>query len=67
MIDIQGINHCANVSCPNKVGEGRFTVVRTEENVVGGARPVILVMCSPCAEAMRKMIMEHHISLQAQR
>lgn len=58
MIIVQGITNCANLSCPNKVGEGKFTVLRTEGNVVGQHRPVTLAMCAPCAEALRKLIMD---------
>lgn len=46
------INRCANAVCPNKPGEGRFVTVASGAPIVGGHRPLVLILCAPCASAM---------------
>lgn len=43
--------HCANAACPNKVGQGLFVLLESEENIVGGHRKLKFFMCAPCAAA----------------
>lgn len=50
------IERCANSACPNQPHEGRFTVIETNGPVVGGHRPLRLVMCSPCASALTAIV-----------
>lgn len=45
------IDRCVNAACPNRAHEGEFVVMESEANVVGGHRPIRLLMCSPCASA----------------
>jgi hypothetical protein len=55
MIELTPVNlpeNCANLTCPNKVGEGAFKLLETEGDAVGGHRPIRLWMCQPCAAAM---------------
>jgi len=47
------VSKCANLTCPNRVGEGAWEIVATDEPVVGGHRPLMLSMCGPCATAFR--------------
>ena len=42
---------CANMTCSNRVGEGEFGII-TIEDVPGGHKPVMLMLCFPCIEAM---------------
>ena len=44
---------CANVTCTNATSEGQFGII-TIENVPGGHRPVMLILCMPCVEAMQE-------------
>lgn len=53
---------CANLACPNRPGEGTFTIVETREPVVGGHRPIRLFMCAPCAEGLRIAIERQGVS-----
>lgn len=47
---------CANLACRNRLGEGAWDVVTTDQAVVGGHRPLILSMCGPCANALRRLV-----------
>jgi hypothetical protein len=46
---------CANLACSNKQGEGAFAITETEANVVGGHRPIRLLLCAPCSEALKQV------------
>lgn len=54
MLDTVG--RCANLACPNRSNQGRFDVVITHTDVVGGHRPLVLFLCAPCAEALVKEV-----------
>lgn len=49
------IDRCANLVCPNRAHEGGFATVTTSENVVGGCRPFVLVLCGSCTVALREV------------
>lgn len=56
MIDdkVLDCGHCSNVDCENSIGEGPFSLVRIGPVMgVGGHRSLRLVLCSPCAAALR--------------
>lgn len=50
------VDRCANLTCPNRAHQGSFAIVATEDNVVGGHRPLELVLCAPCASALVELI-----------
>lgn len=48
-------DRCANTACRNKPGEGKYVIVESDGNVVGGHRPLRLMMCAPCATALSRI------------
>lgn len=45
---------CTNIECVNRVGEGAFTIVVVAEGrIVGGHRGLGLLLCDPCAGALK--------------
>lgn len=48
------VSTCANVQCPNMVDQGSYLVtVGNGQNIVGGHRGMTLLLCSPCAKALK--------------
>lgn len=47
---------CANRICPNRAGEGRFTVMTVHATRARAARDVVLILCAPCAEYLGRMV-----------
>jgi hypothetical protein len=44
---------CANIQCPNLLGEGLFELmsIDTRKPIGAGARTLTLLLCGPCASA----------------
>lgn len=51
-LEMQHLDRCTNRMCPNRAHEGGFAAVTTRGNVVGGHRPLVLLLCAPCAAAL---------------
>ena len=49
------VSKCANVQCSNMVNEGSFDLVTVGfgQAIVGGHRGMTLLLCSPCAKALK--------------
>jgi hypothetical protein len=47
------VEACANSGCLNKPHGGQFVIVVSTLPVSGSGMPVLLIMCSPCADALR--------------
>lgn len=46
---------CANIECPNKTGDGAFSIVQFAEGpIVQGKRNITVLFCAPCAISLRK-------------
>lgn len=48
------VDRCANQGCPNRANEGRMAVVTIEAR--GAKRDVVLILCTPCAEHLGRVI-----------
>ncbi|MGH7485400.1 MAG: hypothetical protein ACREMY_07310 [bacterium] len=46
--------HCANLECENRLGEGQFVIYTTHVPVPNHPRPVTLILCAPCAAAFHE-------------
>lgn len=55
-VSVEHISRCVNLECPNTPEGGVFSIVRfSDEKIVGGFRSITIVMCGPCAAAIREL------------
>lgn len=56
MIELVLPPECMNLDCSNRVGSGKMVLVESERKVVGGFRYLRLLLCAPCAAALKGLI-----------
>lgn len=55
LVTVRRLDRCANHKCPNRAGEGSFSIIDIDvevlKNAPSASRTISIAMCTPCSTA----------------